>query len=369
MIGIWPGHGGAAVIEGHQTHRVIDSGVIRLLPESPSEHSMPADQLAKVISGLQAAIYALGAQYTDPEAIKPGKSRATKQHFQLVVSTPQPGSVLLPVEVRDTRSEASFDDELAPLTVLQDATRLLKGVASRDLDVVRDILPSPVLRRYALREIQSTLPRADEKWTWELGVADTKTTVTTTFADTIEEWLASREDTVHLAVIGQLIRFDFEARQMTIKHPATGRKLSVVYDAAREDALLQQRLHNIQVEGDVILDTHGFPAEIVSVESTRSVDLSPLKIQSVEIEGGRLEPREALEFTPSLDKATSQLYEVTDEVLGIDASSHTREGLIEAIHDEIRFLWLSYAKEDPVRLAPSAQDLAARLRAEFNEVC
>ena len=342
--------------------------MIRLVPDSASEHAIPAEQLTKVVSGLQAAVYALGAQHTDPEAVRPSKSRATKEHFQLVVSTPKPGSVLLPVEVRDTRSVASFDDELAPPRILHEAARLLESVASKNLPAVRELLPSHVLRRYALREIRDTLPKQEDRWSWELAVEEERAPVSSSFAATIEEWLASREDTVQLAVIGQLVRFDFEARLLTLKHPATGRLLPVIYDAAREDALLQQRLQKIQVEGDVLLDNHGFPAEIVHVDSIRSVDLSPVVVERIDIEGGVLTPRAPLAFTPELDAATSQLYEVTDEALGIDVSSHTRDELVEDLHDEIRFLWAAYAKENPARLTPAAQDLAERLRTEFGGV-
>ncbi|MBU4555421.1 MAG: hypothetical protein KJ747_00925 [Actinobacteria bacterium] len=324
-------------------NRTIDRGNLRLLPERPSEHAISAEYLAKVVSGLQAALYAIGAQHSDPDIVHPAKNQDVREHFQLVVLTPRPGSVLLPVEVRDTRQSTSFDDIMSTDRILSDAAALLQSVESKDYSTVQKLLPSPVLRRRALKDIQKTLPKSSEQWAWELGTQSSNVRVTESFGDTIEDWLARREEAVEMAVIGQLIRFDFEARLITLKHPATGRKLSAVYDAAREDALLQQRLQLIQVEGDVLLDSNGHAAEIVHVRSTRAIDLAPVVIAEVSLEGSTLQANPKLELVPRLDSDTSQLYEAVDDALGIDAYGHTREELISAIEDDVRFLWKAYA--------------------------
>lgn len=81
------------------------------------------------------------------------------------------------------------------------------------------------------------------------------------------------------------------------------------------------------------------------------IDTSPISIAHVDLSKGSLAFKDALTFTPTMDR---NLILVLDAETGIYAFAETRDQLIEEIHEQLRFMWLAYAMEDDYKLTQSA---------------
>jgi|GEM_PF-1760195 len=99
----------------------------------------------------------------------------------------------------------------------------------------------------------------------------------------------------------------------------------------------------------------------------QTVDLKPIRIRTVQANGGTLQPVEPLIVAVRFD-ASDGLYLAEIDALGISAFAETMDMLQAAIEDEIAALWSWYACAPDQTLTPAARRLKARVRAAFREM-
>jgi hypothetical protein len=105
-------------------------------------------------------------------------------------------------------------------------------------------------------------------------------------------------------------------------------------------------------------------ANAVSIEH---VDLSPIALVSATFGGRTLSIDPPLVIQLALDE-TKQLYVATDADLGLHALAYTRDALVEEIHEQLLFLWHTYASDDPIPLTPGAHRVRDALHVRLSEV-
>ncbi len=86
----------------------------------------------------------------------------------------------------------------------------------------------------------------------------------------------------------------------------------------------------------------------------QEVDLSPFYLCEFEYPERKLRFRKPVTITPELDE-TGQLLCLRNSRLGIDVHGFTRDGLGEALEDQIGLLWDIYACAEDHELTPKAQ--------------
>ncbi|MDP2181351.1 MAG: hypothetical protein Q8K99_02120, partial [Actinomycetota bacterium] len=131
------------------------------------------------------------------------------------------------------------------------------------------------------------------------------------------------------------------------------------------DDLVENHYEPVQVTGVFTLDENDHPVKLTDVSAVETVDLSPLTIDAVVLEGQLLVPSPPLVLTPALDPETKQVLLASDEGLGLSAAAPTRDQLYEELVDEIAFVWEAYALEDDEILSPAAAELKKRLLERF----
>lgn len=344
------------------TGHKLDSAVLRIC-DLPESGAVPATVLSRLLVGLQTTVLLLGAQV---EQIKVGERFKPKaelrEHFQLVVGVPSEGSYVLPLELRDMRGQPSLEGVESRL--LDTSYKVLAAVKAGAEDVLRVVLPDSVFRNRVLRELANYVPRAGDDWSFSLTTPDSPEALTLSSDSTrsIGEWLAVTAESTVMSVIGELIRIDFEARKVEIRHPVTSREIACYYNLDVEDTLLEGRHEPIQVTGEFTLDEDNWPKVLTNVTRIEPVDLSPFSIERVALPaGGHLTARQKIQIVPDLDEGTRQSFVADLPDLQLIATGETREDLIEGLLDDLAFLWGEYVEEDEALLDERAVELRQML--------
>jgi hypothetical protein len=118
----------------------------------------------------------------------------------------------------------------------------------------------------------------------------------------------------------------------------------------------------IEVTGEFTLDNKGFPLKLTNVFRIEPVSLGSIKLPELRWKNRTFKFNQPMEFTPSLDSDTQQLYVIEDASLGVNVFSETREGLLQELSEQIAMLWDEYADEKDENLAEDALAVAKKLR-------
>jgi hypothetical protein len=335
---------------------------IRLTNGEPGIHEVPAEVLARVLSGLQQLVYltALGQEQIQlrqrfrlPEEIK--------QRYSLSCRVPVPGSYAVPLSLGLSEANASLFTDYENLLGKLDG--LFASIQKGTLNSLSDVFPDGKVRNRALREVRKLLPKPGEGWQLglQVGVKEEILLVSGDAISTIDRELAqdSPEDTV-MTVTGELIRIDFERRTVFLRYPPTHTELECFYVDELEETMIENRRGLMQATGQFTLDGDGNPTRLTNVTQLEPVDLSPITLKTVHWQGRTFRFTHPILLEPKLDEESSQLYVVENTDLALIAYAQTREQLLQDISEQIAFMWDAYVETSDV-LAPDALKLKQRL--------
>lgn len=340
----------------------LDEACLRFI--EGTESVVPAERLAQVLEGIQTSVLLLAATAEERVVDKRFKPTAElRQHYEVVCLTPERGSYSMPIRLRDTRTQPGLDSP--PL--LDRAAQVLEAVASGSERTLADLVPDSVIRQKLLRELARFLPRTGSSWQLEYRHADSVIALGQRAQRTAEAWARAPEEQTTMAVIGYLVRVDFEEHKVVIRLPATSRTIDCFARPEVVDDLVDNRQDPVQVTGVFTLDEQDNPIKLTDVSSIESVDVSPMVLDAVPLGDDRwLVPKGAVGVKPELDD-TMQLFVVEDADLELHLEASTREDLFEDLLEELGFLWAAYAHAEDDDLAPSAMRLKTNLLERFEE--
>jgi hypothetical protein len=338
------------------------SATIRLTNGEPGTHEVPAEVLARVLSGMQQLVYltASGQEHRKidqrfrlPEEIK--------QRYGLSCQIPVPGSYAMPLNLGRSEPDASLFTDYENL--LEKLEGLFTSIQSGTLDRLSDVFPDGKVRNRALREVRKLLPKPGEGWQLglQVGIKEEILLVSGDAISTIDRELAqdSPEDTV-MTVTGELIRIDFDRRTVSLRYPPTHTELECFYVDELEETMIENRRGLIQATGQFTLDGDGNPTRLTNVTQLEPVDLSPITLKTVQWQGRTFRFTRPILLEPKLDEESSQLYVVENTDLALIAYAQTREQLLQDISEQIAFMWDAYVETNDI-LAPDALKLRQRL--------
>ena len=170
-------------------------------------------------------------------------------------------------------------------------------------------------------------------------------------------------------VTGELRAIHFARKQITVLHPTESRELECSYSDADEVALINQRLSLVHVTGRLIRDASGRIASIDEVDRIEIYDASPIEIGRIETAGGAIRPRQGLRLEPFQDPDAGNQW-MTAEYSDLDllVTAPTRSALVDAIRDELAFLWEQYVADTATPLSPGGRGLRVKLHTLFEAV-
>lgn len=233
-------------------------------------------------------------------------------------------------------------------------------------------LPAGAVGRAFLLAVAGIAPPRGSGWALEVSGGGTSRVLTETAHRRLEDLARKLEDGPVVergTVTGELRAIDFARKQITILHPAESRELECSYSVADEVVLINQRLSLVHVTGRLIRDASGRVASIDEVDKIEIYDASPIELGRIETAVGAIRPRQMLHFEPFQDpEAASQWMTVEYPELDLLVTASTRSALVDAVRDEIAFLWEQYVADTESRLSSSGQALRDKLESLFEGV-
>ncbi len=102
---------------------------------------------------------------------------------------------------------------------------------------------------------------------------------------------------------------------------------------------------------------------MVTSDRKAEVDLRPIVVSEIVVDGERLVAREPLEFEVSFD-AEEAIYDL-EGPLRIYLFAETREVLDDMLHDVLEVMWRDFAAGEHQKLSGDAQKIGRELRKRF----
>lgn len=280
--------------------------------------------------------------------------------------------------------EGSYDvpavlgfDELVDDPALQHAADLFSAAvdaASRE-SVPAELaeLPAGAIGRAFLLAVSGIAPPRGSGWSLEVRGGQIPTRVLTENAHRRLEDLARQLEDGPIVergtITGELRAIDFARKQITILYPIDARELDCSYSVADEITLINQRMSLVHVTGRLIRDVSGRVASIDEVDKIEIFDSSPIEVGRVEAASVVLRPRRALQFAITQDEeASSQWLSIDYPELGLVVTAPTRSALVDAVRDEIAFLWEQYVIDEVTPLSAGGAELRGKLLEHFEVV-
>jgi len=331
-------------------------------PKRPDVHSTAASVLAQSLDALQRLVY-LVAMRRDGRI--PGRRIRPPAEFQsryrLICNLPVPGSYVSPVRIEGV-GLLSQEETTA---VANEIDVVLTAIGKIDENAFVAAVPDEIWRRYYLDTLARIAPNASSGV--ELEISDKeRILVNTSSARPFIDRLARAPSRVSVrgSLVGEFKRIDFMRQEITILHKETGRELGCRYEQHVEESLLDHPRDLLLVFGTVTRDADGRPQSIDSVDHIEPVNLDPEEIEPVIVGNIQVIPKEKISAEVSFDE-TDTVYIATIPALGISVFAEKREGLREALDDEIALLWKRYAAASDEKLTRASQALKQRMLDAF----
>ncbi len=345
---------------------------LRLFDTDRDENTIDSEVLIQVLNGLQKAVQLIAMDNEGIEVRERAKASAEiKRTYVLKCGIPRIGSYALPLQLGDPSGSL-----FAPQKIQDVAGKLeicAESIASGLQESLKGIFRSTECKYRVVEAFKSLLPKPGAQW--KIGLSRTvasrpsnEIVLTAATQKNVKEFLVHRQDTtVPQTVTGYLHAMDFAKRLISIQYPETQKILQCSYDESLEIALIENRRDLVQVTGKVVLFEDGQIKEIIEVEDISAVDLSDFTVTEVPFKKGKLRFKKPLVLKPDQSESL-QLLCLQSTGLGIDVSASTRTGLLDEIEEQIRALWIEYARESDSNLTEPAKELKKRLLEAIEEI-
>jgi hypothetical protein len=344
------------------------SGTIRLTNNEDGKHEVPADVLARTLSGMQKLVYLVATVQEQRGFDRRFRvSQEIQQKYTLCCQLPQSGSYAVPFTMGTGDAQMSLLSTYESL--LESIEGILSSIYSGQLDDLVRHIPDGKLRNRVLLEVRQFLPKVGEGW--QVGfqrVEHSEVLLTADKAVAAIDRILSQdtpEDTV-MTVTGELIRIDFDKQTVVLRYPPTRREIECLYVDELEETMLENRRELIQATGQFTLDEEGNPIKLTGVIRLGAIDLSPLSLKAVSWNTHQFRFMEPLVLQLALDES-KQLFVVEEPDFGLYAFAQTREQLVQEIAEQIAFMWDAYVNVSEDMLASDALRLRQRLLQTVSE--
>lgn len=326
--------------------------------------TVPAAVLAEALEALQRMVHLL-AMRAEGRALnrRARPSADIQQRFPVHCFPPVEGSYLSPTFIAGETIDLLGDGERD--RIAQELTFVLEAANSGDPEVLDRAVPDPTYRRFMYQALEDLSPPASSGLELEVQRSGQSLFIASRARPAVIRKAIETAQSRGF-VIGRLHEIDFAGQRFGLYHQPSERLLTCTYDAGGEAMLLEHPLDLIQVEGVLERDEDGKLIRVVQVDAVIEVELSPLTLESLSLNGLALRANRPIKFEVELDP-DDQLFVARSDELHLHAFAETREELEHAIYDELVVLWREYALADDETLTAEARELKRSLLELFLE--
>jgi len=238
-------------------------------------------------------------------------------------------------------------------------TRILS--ANQDWEQLQTILPDSAYRRKVLRSVAEYCPKSGENWSLCIGAPQTSLhPLSPSLQAAIHNYLV-QPMIEYRSLTGELVQLHLDENKLGIYYQPAQRVVHCIYDSELEDFIVASLRHLVQVYGQVQMDERGVPAKIVDVGEIDSIDLTPLEIARLDLEGRCLVLKQEIEIAIDFDQEAQEFVLEWPE-LNIFLGAETREELWDDLVQDFFWLWEEYGKSEAQDLSQDAIELKQRLQ-------
>lgn len=336
-----------------------ESGELVIDGAETADHTVSADVLVRVLSGLQRIVYLMAASSRNQPIGEDLRSRNA-----LRCGVPRASSFAVPLTSR--RPTAELFPESDPLTEAFHVFRLASEGRWAELN---PLFSRPKYINRVLSELQGMLPRSGERWGLTLRVGGDRVSLDESASRSLGAYLSSSGVAdATMTVTGELLRVNIEALRLVLRYPPTRAEIPCQCEPSVFDTVMRNYDVPIQVTGLYTLNRQGHPIRLTGVSRVEPIDLSPMTFAQMTWAGRTLAIKPALTLSPTRDEESGQFYVLDDPDLGIDVFARTRDELLDELAEQLMFQWDTYARESPDRLSRGARRLREALLARMREV-
>ena len=107
---------------------------------------------------------------------------------------------------------------------------------------------------------------------------------------------------------------------------------------------------------------------MVTTDPKTDVDISPIVVTEIVVDGRRLVAREPLRFEVTYEEEDGEAFFALEGEFGITLAAEMREELEDILEDTLHVFWREFAQEDPGRMTSGAWKLREELLQRFTDV-
>ena len=107
---------------------------------------------------------------------------------------------------------------------------------------------------------------------------------------------------------------------------------------------------------------------MVTTDPKAGMDVSPIVVTEIVVDGRRLVAREPLRFEVTYEEEDGEAFFALEGAFGVTLVAETREELKDIMEDTLEVFWREFAQENPGRMTSGAWKLREELLQRFTEV-
>lgn len=326
---------------------------------------VPATLVAQVLASLQLALYQVGEHLLGRSWKERGAySAEVIERCRLELSLAEPGSYHARLVLGEPRARPLLPgletDDLGgvSLALLMSSLRALHA---RDHGAFTQQLRDPTVQRRILQYASGMIPRPGEPYEVALtSVGEQEIILSQSLRPVIAAWTAEKP-AYEVTVEGQLVELQILPKlHFKVLSVDDQRLVEAEFKEGIEPSLIACMGQMVRVRGTGNVDRRGRVQRLVDVAG-----LEPITVEYLPVQEAR--SREVhLRFVRPLQAIKTEeegLVVLRIPELGLHEFGHTLEEAIEAMNEELVFLWEEYALAAPHELTEDALRLRERLRA------
>jgi len=324
------------------------------------------DLLGRVLKGVQETIYYLALsdlQYDYRQRIRIPQN--VKESCSIYRVVEDKGSYCLTAEIA-TRQQVGDIDDLG-LAAKQKYLEVVHCLKNETTEALNNIIPDSNYRRKVLRSFSAYCPKSGDKWNLGIGDFDKPLMM---LVPGIRKSIRSaliKPDFEHMKISGELVQLHLDENKLGLYYEPSQRVIHCTYEPDLEDFIVSNLRETIQVYGRVQMNNRGEPEKILDVLEIEEIDVSPMDISEIHVDGTVLVLENALSLPVEFDQE-GQEFVLEYPEMGIVAGAENRDALFNEFCDDFYWVWQEYGNADTASMSQSALKLSQKLKEMVKEI-